>query len=248
MLNKIRISVIVPTYNEESRLPKTLREIDKYLSKQSYDYEIIVVSDGSTDKTVEIVRNLMPEIKNLRVLSFKKNQGKGFGVREGMLAATGEYRLFTDADNSTSIDHLEKMWPLFEKDYDVVIGTRDSRDSRGAKQAVSQPSWKRFLGDLGNIGIQLLVIRGIWDTQCGFKAFTKKAAEDIFKRCKINRWAFDVEALALARKLGYKIAIIPTYWINSPDSKVKLKGYIQFFKELLRIKWNLIFRKYGKYT
>ncbi len=241
----MKLSVIIPAYNEEGRLPKTLREIDKYLSRQSYDSEIIVVSDGSKDRTGEVTEEMMGEIGNLRLIDEKENRGKGYGVRRGMLAAKGDYRLFTDADNSTSIDHVEKMWPLFEKGYDVVIGTRDSRDDKEAKQAVSQSAWKRFLGDLGNIGVQVLAVWGIWDTQCGFKAFSRKAAENIFKRCKIDRWAFDVEVLALARKLGYKIGIAPIYWINSPESKVKLKGYIQFFKELLRIKWNLIFRKYG---
>jgi len=240
----MKLSVIIPAYNEEKRLPKTLREIDEYLSKQSYDSEIIVVNDGSKDRTAEVVREMMPEIKNLRLIDNKENQGKGYVVRQGMLEARGDYRLFTDADNSTSIDHVEKMWPLFEKNYDVVIGSRDSRDTKGACQAVPQPPWKRFLGDIGNIGIQVLVVWGIWDTQCGFKAFSKKAAEDVFKRCKIKRWAFDVEALALARKLGYKIGVVPIYWINSPGSKVKLKAYIQFFKELLQIKWNLIAKKY----
>ena len=240
----MKLSVIIPCYNEEGRIVKTLREIDKYLSLQSYDSEIIVVSDGSKDRTAEVVRGMMSEIKNLRLIDNKENHGKGYVVRQAILEARGDYRLFTDADNSTSIDHVEKMWPLLEKNYDVVMGTRDSRDDKEAKQAVSQPAWKRFLGDIGNIGIQVLVIWGIWDTQCGFKAFSKKAAEDIFKRCKINRWAFDVEVWALARKLGYKIGIVPIYWINSPESKVKLKGYVRFFKELLRIKWNLITKKY----
>ena len=241
----MHLSVIIPAYNEEKRLPRTLKDISEYLSQQDYDSEILVVSDGSTDKTVEVVKNLMPPIKNLKILDFEQNQGKGFAVRQGMLKAKGNYRLFTDADNSTSIDQVEKMWSYFEKGDDVVIGSRDSKDTKGARQAVPQPAWKRFLGNLGNIGVQVVALWGIWDTQCGFKAFTKKAAEDIFKRCKINRWAFDVEVLVLARKLGYKIGIIPVYWINSHDSRVKLKGYTQFFKELLQIKWNLIWHKYN---
>jgi len=240
----MHLSVIIPAYNEEKRLSNTLREINKYLSKQSYDSEILVVNDGSKDRTAQIVKDLKLEIANLKLIDNKLNQGKGAVVRQGMLEARGEYRLFTDADNSTSINHLEKMWPLFEKGYDVVIGSRDSRDIKEACQAVSQPLWKRLAGDIGNIAIQVVLIWGIWDTQCGFKGFTKKAAEDIFKKCKINRWAFDVEALALAKKLGYKIGIVPVYWINAPESRVKLKGYINFFKEFLRIKWNFICHKY----
>ena len=241
----MKLSVIIPAYNEEKRLPKTLREIDKYLKKQDYESEIIVFNDASKDRTAGVVKEMMAEIKNLRLIDKKENYGKGYGVRQSMLSARGDYRLFTDADNSTSIDHIEKMWPYFEKGYNVVIGTRDSRDIKEARQAVSQSLWKRLAGDIGNIAVQVLLIWGIWDTQCGFKAFTKEAAEDIFKRCKINRWAFDVEVLALARKLGYKIGIVPIYWINSPESKVKLKGYIQFFKEFLQIKWNFILGKYN---
>lgn len=241
----MHLSVIIPVYNEEKRLPNTLREIYKYLSVQSYDSEIIVVNDGSEDKTAEIVKQMMAKIKNLRLIDNKENHNKGYVVRQGMLRAEGNYRLFTDADNSTSVDHVEKMWPFFEESFDVVIGSRDPKDVEGACQAVSQPFWKRFLGNLGNIVIQVIAIWGVWDTQCGFKIFTKKSAEDIFKRCKINRWAFDVEVLSLARKLDYKIGIIPVYWINSAESKLKLEAYAHFLKELLQIKWNFIAGKYN---
>lgn len=238
------LSVIIPVYNEESRLPKTLREIDKYLSRQTYDYEIIVVSDGSTDKTVEIVRNLMTEIKNLKILDFKENRGKGFGVRQGMLEAKGDYRLFTDADNSTSIDQVEKMWPEFNKGYDIVIG---SRDVKGAILDPPQP-WIRkvILGE----GFKLFrkIIIGLWrieDSQCGFKGFTKKAAENIFPRSAINRWAFDPEILIIGKLLGYKIKEVPVYWKNDPESKVKFKGMVEMARDLLKIRRNLITKKYA---
>ncbi len=239
------LSLIIPAYNEEKRLPRTLGEIDRYLKNQNYDYEIIVVSDGSTDKTVEVVKNLTSKIKNLKILDFKKNQGKGFGVRAGMLEAKGEIRVFIDADNSTSIDHLEKMLPLFEKKEDVVIGTRDPKDAKGACQAFPQPWWRRKLGDIYNIFVQIICgLWGIWDTQCGFKGFTKKAAEDIFSRCKINRFSFDPEILVIAKKLGYKIKIIPVYWKNEPESKVKFRSMIEMAIDLLKIRWNLITKKY----
>ena len=243
-MEKIYLSVIIPSYNEEKRISSTLLDIDKYLSDQDYSYEIIVVSDGSKDKTAAIVKKFSDLVKNLKLIDNKENHGKGWVVRQGMLAAKGKYRLFMDADNATTIDHFEKMIPLFKKGFKVVIGSRENKDAKGAKQAVSQSFLKRQLGNFGNILIQLLAVSGIWDTQCGFKAFTDKATNDIFKRCLIDRWGFDIEALAIAKKLGYKIGIIPVNWINDPDSKVSLKGYLNTFRELFKIKWNLIIHKY----
>jgi len=245
MPNRIYLSVIIPAYNEEKRLPKTLEVIDEYLKNQSYGYEIIVVNDGSKDRTVEVVRELIPKIKNLIVTGYKKNQGKGYAVRCGMQKAQGEVRLFTDADNSTSIDHVEKMWPEFKKGFEVIIGTRDPRDAKGACQAFPQSWGRRRLGDIYNLLVQIIVgTWGIWDSQCGFKAFTKSAAEKIFPKCKINRFSFDSEFLVIAKKLGYKIKIIPVYWINAPDSRVKFKWMVNMGFDLLKIRWNLITGKY----
>jgi len=238
------LSVIIPAYNEEKRLPKTLEEIDKYLSKQNYDYEILAVNDGSKDKTVEVAKSLLLKIRNLKVTGYKVNQGKGYAVRFGMLEARGDYRIFTDADNSTSIDQIEKMWPEFEKGYDIVIG---SRDVKGAILDPPQP-WLRQL-ILGE-GFKLLrkIIVGLWgieDTQCGFKCFKGKVIEDVFPKCKINRFAFDPEFLIIAKKLGYKIKEIPVYWRNDPESKVKFKWMVNMGLDLLKIRWNLIKGIYG---
>lgn len=243
-MKKIYLSVIIPAYNEEKRISNTLLDIDKYLSKQSYSYEILVVSDGSKDNTGAIVNKFSEMIKNLKLIDNQQNHGKGWVVRQGMLEAKGEIRLFMDADNATTIDHFEKMIPLFEQGFSIVIGSRDKKDAKGAKQAVSQSFLKRMMGNFGNLLIQLLAVSGIWDTQCGFKAFTKKSAQDIFKRCLIDRWGFDIETLAIARKKDYKIGIIPVNWINDPDSKVSLKGYLNTFRELIKIKWNLILKRY----
>ncbi len=236
------LSVIIPAYNEEKRLPKTLKEIDKYLSRQSYDYEIIVVNDGSKDKTAKIVRDLMPGIKGLKLIDNKENHGKGYTVRQGMIKAKGDYRVFTDADNSTSIDQIEKMWPEFKRGYDIIIG---SRDIKGAIIAVPQPWWRIMLGNVFNLIVQMVSgLLGIWDTQCGFKGFTKKAVEDIFPRCRINTFAFDVEVLVIAKKLGYDIKEIPITWVNDPESKVKFKHMINMLIEVFQIRWNLITNKY----
>lgn len=242
---EIYLSVVIPAYNEEKRIGATLLSIDKYLEKQKYAYEILVVSDGSTDKTVDMAHKYKQLVKNLEVIDNLENRGKGAAVRQGMLQATGAYRIFLDADYSTSLDHVEKMWPLFEKGYEIVIGTRDPKDAKGATQAVRQPLFRRLIGDMGNFLIQLLAVRGIWDTQCGFKGFTRHAVEDIFPRLLINRWGFDIEILALARRLGYKIGIIPVYWKNDPRSHVKFTGYLNTFRELFIVRWNLWRNKYG---
>ncbi|MCK4454007.1 glycosyltransferase family 2 protein [Candidatus Parcubacteria bacterium] len=237
------LSVIIPAYNEEKRITNTLKETNKYLSRQSYDYEIIVVNDGSKDKTAEVVECLRPDLKHLRLIDNKKNHGKGYVVKQGLLDAKGKYRIFTDADNSTSIDQIEKMWPEFEKGYEVVIG---SRDIKGSVIAVPQSRWRIMLGNVFNLIVQLVSgLLGIWDTQCGFKGFTKKTVEDIFPKCKINRFAFDVEALVLAKKMGYKIKEIPVVWINSPESTVGFKSMVKMLLEVFQIRWNLISKRYG---
>lgn len=238
----MHLSIIIPSYNEEKRLPKILKFIDQYLRNQTYDYEILVVNDGSKDKTAEVVEGLKAEIRNLELIDNKENHGKGFVVRQGMLKAKGEYRVFTDADNSTSVDQVEKMWPEFEKGFDIVIG---SRDVKGAVLDPPQP-WQRVaLGNLFNLLVQAtLGLWGIWDTQCGFKGMTKTAAESILPKCRIDRWAFDPEILIIGRKLGFKIKEIPVRWVNDPESKVKLKGMIRMLKELALIRWNVICHRY----
>ena len=245
MENQPYLSVIIPAYNEEKRISKTLLAVDEYLQKQAFTYEILVVSDGSKDKTAEIVNNFKKNVQNLKLIDNQANHGKGWVVRQGMLAAQGQVCLFMDADNATSVDHFDKMKPYFDNGSQTVIGSRDAKDAKGAKQAVPQSWLKRQLGNVGNILIQLFAVWGIWDTQCGFKAFSAEAASAIFSKLKIDRWGFDIEALALARKLKYKIDIVPVYWINDPDSKVSLKGYLMTFKELFQIWWWLITDKYN---
>ncbi len=238
----MRLSIIVPAYNEEKRIAKTLEAIDSYLRKQSYDYEILVVSDGSKDKTADVVKGLYSKIKNLRLVDNKLNHGKGYVVRQGMLEAKGEYRLFTDADNSTSIDQVEKMWPEFDKGFAVVIG---SRDIKGAVLDPPQPIHRRLLGDLFRLLTQVLCgTWGILDSQCGFKGISKKAAEAIFPKCRIDRFAFDPEILVIAKKEKFKIKEIPIVWKNDLESKVKFISIFKMARDLFKIRWNMIARKY----
>lgn len=236
------LSIIIPAYNESGRLPKTLEAMNAALQDADYEYEIIVVNDGSKDETANVVRQMESRIKNLRLLDNKKNQGKGGAVRDGMLQATGEIRLFTDADNSTSIDHFLKMRPFFEKGYGVVIG---SRAMRGAKLDPPQPISRQISGKMGNLLIQFMVLPGIWDTQCGFKAFTEKATEDVFPKMKITGWGFDIEALALAKAMGYKLHEIPVHWVNDLGSKVGASAYLQVLVETFKIRLWLWMDAYG---
>ncbi len=240
------LSVIIPAYNEEKRILKTLERITEYLAAQSYAWEILVVIDGAHDATASIVSEYIKRNPKVRLIDRKKNKGKGYTVREGILAVTGTIRLFADADNSTDIGHFDKMKPLFDSGYDIVIASRDEKDVVGATQAVSQPPLKRLLGNLGNLFIQVVAVRGIWDTQCGFKACTAGAAQKIFSVAVIDRWGFDIEMLALARHFGFKIGIIPAHWINDAESHVTLGGYIKVLFETVEIRWNFITGRYGK--
>lgn len=238
------LSVLIPAYNEQKRITGTLLAVDKYLSKQSYTYEIVVMDDGSKDETVNTVKNLQKIVKNLNIMENSQNHGKGYVVRQGMLKSNGQIRLFMDADNATTVNHFEKMIPFFEKGADVVIGTRNQKDAPGAEQAVKQPFYKRLFAMMGNIFIQIMVIPGIWDTQCGFKATTENAAKDIFTRGLIDRWGFDIEMLGIAKALGRKIEKIPVHWINDLNSKVSLKAYFQVLWETVKIRINLTTGKY----
>lgn len=236
------LSVIIPAYNEEDRIEKTLQAIDGYLAKQGYAYEIIVVNDGSKDDTAKVVQGLVPYIKNLRLLDNSENQGKGWVVRQGMLAATGEIRLFTDADNSTSIDHVERMIPEFERGYEVVSG---SRRVPGAVIARHQNFIRENLGRLFNLIVQLIAGLPYADTQAGFKAFTSRAAKEIFSRQTIPRFAFDVEILIIVRRLGFKIKEVPITWINDPKSHVKLKWMVKMLFEVMQVRLNALRGLYG---
>lgn len=245
-LNGPYLSVVIPAYNEEKRITPTLASVYAHLSVQPFTWEILVALDGPKDNTLAVVQAFAAGKPEVRWLDRTVNRGKGFTVRQGMLAAKGQIRLFMDADNSTDISHFDQMKPLFDSGYDVVIGSRDDKDVPGAQQAVPQPFLKRLLGDAGNLFIQLMAVPGIWDTQCGFKGFTAVAAQRIFSVSKIDRWGFDMEALAIARKNKYRIGIIPTRWIDDADTHVNLRDYVSTIFEVLRVRWNLLTGAYQK--
>jgi glycosyltransferase involved in cell wall biosynthesis len=238
------LSVIIPAYNEEKRISRVLHSAYDYLSRQDYSWEVIVVIDGAVDGTLEKIKDFSAGKTGISYIDRKQNRGKGFTVRQGMLQASGRVRLFTDADNSTDISHFDKMKPLFDSGHEVVICSRDSKDAPGARQAVPQPLLKRFLGNGANIIIQALAVPGIWDTQCGFKAFTDQAATRIFSISRIDRWGFDIEALALARRFKFKVGIVPAYWVDDPETNVKLLNYADAFLDALKVRWGLMTGRY----
>ncbi|MBI2451399.1 MAG: glycosyltransferase family 2 protein [Parcubacteria group bacterium] len=245
------LSIIIPAYYEEHRIEKTLRESDKYLRSQKYDYEILVVNDGSKDKTADVVKRLVSEIANLRLIDNKINQGKGSVVRQGMLEAQGQFRLFMDADNSVSLDQVANFFPRLcgaknagSECFDIVIG---SIEVEGAKIEEQSQWYRRALGRFSKYLIRLISgLREIHDSQRGFKIFSEKAALRIFPKQTIARWGFDIEILLIAKRQGFKIKEVPVVWINPPESKVTLKAYIKTFGELLKIKWNDIRGRYAQ--
>ncbi len=239
------LSVIVPSYKEGQRIGDNLLEIEKYLNSQDYSYEVLVVVDGSPDNTAEVARSFQHKVKNLRVIDNPENHGKGYVVRQGLLAAKGQYRLFLDADGSTSIKHLDVFLPELKKGFDVVIG---SRDIQGAYIQVHQPKYREIMGSMGNWLIRIVL--GLWtypDTQCGFKMLNAKAAEAIAKRMVVDRFGFDFEMIILAKKLDFKIKQMPVRWLNEEGSTVGLtgpNGFIQVIIDLFKTKGRLLSEKY----
>ncbi|OIO46577.1 MAG: hypothetical protein COS76_03830 [Candidatus Portnoybacteria bacterium CG06_land_8_20_14_3_00_39_12] len=235
------LSVILPAYNEAKRIAQTLLDIDRYLSRQNYEYEIIVVDDGSRDNTVKVSQQMQSVIKNLKVIDNPQNHGKGYVVKQAMLKAKGKYRLFMDADNSTVIGHLDKFFPWIEKGYQVVIG---SIEVKGAKIEERAAWYRRWLGHLAKLLIRAVLIWGVHDTQRGFKLFSEEVAEAVFPKQTIIRWGFDMEILLIAKKMGYKIKEVAVDWHNPEGSKVTLSAYFKTLVELFKIRWNSLAGKY----
>lgn len=237
MPDDTHLSVVIPAYNEEARLPGTLRHLGEYLAAQPFASEVIVADDGSRDGTVDVTR-ACGNIKNLRIVQHPDgaNHGKGAAVKLGMLAARGRYRLFMDADNSTTIDQIESFWPWFEQGWDVVIG---SRKMAGARIEVHQAWYKEIAGRCGNYFIRRLAVPGIEDTQAGFKMFTGTSADAVFSRQTIDRWGYDIELIAIARQLGYRVREVPIRWVNAPGSKVGFGAYFEVLGEVWRIRRNV---------
>jgi len=230
-----KLSVIIPAYNEAERLPATIDAAYKWLAENlDGGFEIIVVDDGSSDATVRSTHEMISRRPHLKVLEQPENRGKGAAVRRGMLEAKGEIRLFMDADHSTHVREVAKVLPAMEAGSEVVIASRQHPES---DISVSQSWLREHMGQSFNFIMRSIVGLEMQDTQCGFKAFTAKAANAIFTRQKLDGFSFDVELLFLASKLGFKIAEIPVEWINEPNSKVRmLADPALMFMDVLRIR------------
>jgi dolichyl-phosphate beta-glucosyltransferase len=234
----VDLSIVIPAYNEAARITPTLRRLHDYLAAQPLRYEIIVVDDGSTDHTIGVVTTLMASIPHLHLVRQSPNRGKGAAVRAGMLAASGQLRVMTDADGSMPPEQLPKLLgPIVQCRAAIAIG---SRYAPGAKASAKQPLYRVLWSRLANTLIQRSLVPGVRDTQCGFKAFTAEAARDLFASARIDGWAFDLEVLALARRRGFAIAEVGVEWTDDRRSRVNpLKDMIKVVREAFVIRRNL---------
>lgn len=237
------ISVIIPAYNEQSRLPNALRRISQYLQGTEWVFhEIVIVDDGSTDDTAAVAEDLARDRPNVRVLRNPGNRGKGYSVRRGMLEAAAEWRLFSDADLSTPVEELEKLWRAIEQGKDkIAIGSRAiDRSLIG----VHQPGYRETMGRFFNGVMRVTTGLPISDTQCGFKLFRADVAREIFSRQRLERFGFDVEVLYIAFHRGYTIAEVPVRWNHMEGSKVGMLNGLHAFAELAEIRANSLLGKY----
>lgn len=233
-MNETYLTIVIPAYNEESRIGESLKQIRHFLEMRPYASEIIVSDDGSSDKTVTIAKEALQGFPS-KVLDTSKNCGKGAAVRRGMLQGSGKFIIFSDADLSTPIEEASGFLKALESGYDVVIG---SRSISGANVETHQPFWREWMGRFFNCFARMLAFRQIQDSQCGFKGFRHEAAQDLFSRQKIDRFSFDAEIVFLSQRLGYKLLEKPVIWRDSPNSRVKLlSDPLNMFLDLLRIRW-----------
>jgi dolichyl-phosphate beta-glucosyltransferase len=233
------ISIIIPAYNEEKRLPGALQAIREYLRKTSWEFaEIVVVNDGSADRTGEIAR-----AAGARVLENRGNRGKGYSVKHGVLEAQGEWALVTDADLSAPIDDLDRLWTAAAREgAQVAIGSRALDRSL---VGIHQPFFREAAGRCFNVLMRVITGLAFRDTQCGFKLFESRAAREIFRRQRLDGFGFDVEVLFIARQLGYRAVEVPVHWNDVPGTTVSLgRGAAAFLADPVRVRWNGIRGRY----
>lgn len=241
-MNSPKLSIVIPAYNEAGRLPATLERIIAYFDTRSVDYELLVVDDGSSDETAAAAEAIIDRLgERGRVLRNPQNLGKGASVRRGMLAARGARVLFSDADLSAPIEELPKLEQALDAGAEIAIG------SRGVDRSLieeRQSLGRSLMGRLFNLVVQLFAVRGISDTQCGFKLFAAEVVSPIFARTRVERFGFDVEVLALAQRLGVPIAEVPVRWRNSPGSRVTLGQGARAFLDPVRVRFGMLVGRY----
>lgn len=232
----IKLSVVVPCYNEQSRFKKGFLHLYTYLKKQKYKWELIIVDDGSKDETLSLIKKIIDGLKNVKIISYKNNRGKGYAITKGVLASKGQYIFFSDIDHSVPISNIKAFIKYFGKNYKVVIG---SRRVDGAKILVRQHPMRELLGRGFTLLVNFLIYWGIKDATCGFKAFEKQVAKNLFKKLRVYGWTFDAEILFLCNKYGLSVAQVPVSWSDVKGSKVSLKkDIISSLIGLLKIRMN----------
>lgn len=237
-----RYSIVIPAYNEAERIASTLQRVLNYGGEQGWSLELIVVDDGSSDSTTDIVREYGRKSSGVQLLQNPGNRGKGYSVRNGMLHAKGEVMLFSDADLSSPIEEAEKLFAAVENGADLAIG---SRWLRTELQTRRQPMHRQLFGRIFNLLLRIVLGLSFKDTQCGFKAFSRRSAEVLFPLQQIERWGFDPELLFLAQRLGFKVVEVPVAWAHREGTRISpLRDGIRMFGEMLRIRWNAWTGKY----
>jgi dolichyl-phosphate beta-glucosyltransferase len=237
------LSIVIPSFNEELRLPGTLAQISSYIRASKPDTEVIVVDDGSTDRTADVANSFQGEIQRLRVVANDENRGKGYSVRHGMMEARGRIVLFTDADLSAPIEEADKLFAALA-DNDVAIGSRALDRSL---IAIHQSPFREYAGIIFNFVVRAILRLPFVDTQCGFKAFRRDRCRVIFEQQRIERFGFDPELLYLARHHGLRAAEIPVRWAHSPATKVSmLRDSVQMFLDVFIIRWNALAGRYPR--
>ncbi len=229
------LSIIIPAYNEEKRLPDSLKEIIDFADRQPFGIEIMVVDDGSEDGTATLIDEFRSRYPSVSVTR-NPHRGKGHAVKTGMLTARGEYLFLCDADLSMSIDQVETFLPPHQEEgYDIVIG---SREIEGAKR-YDEPAYRHFMGRIFNLIVRIFALRGFQDTQCGFKSFKREAARDVFSLQTMDGFGFDVEVLFIAQQKGYRILELPIGWRHVSNSRISpLRDTFKMFRDVLRVRWN----------
>lgn len=236
------LSIVLPAHNEEGRLPETFRLVDDFIASQSFQVEVVIVENASSDKTLEISREYAAKRKNTLVIH-EDRAGKGLAVKQGMLASSGDFRFFCDVDFSMPIDQIPRFLPPNLEKMEIAIA---SREAKGAIR-YDEPFYRHFVGRMFNLMVAILTLPGIRDTQCGFKCFSAAATRKLFPLQTIDGWAFDVEILAIARQMGYKIVEVPVPWYYRPQSKVNVvKDFIRTAQELVKIRRIIRNRSYER--
>jgi len=239
-----KYSIIIPAYNESARIPATLEAVVSCIRERGWPAEVVVVNDGSTDSTAQLVKDFAKRAPEVRLLENPGNRGKGFSVRSGILSAQGEIVMFTDSDLSAPIEEAERLFAAIANGADLAIGSRWLESGR---QTHRQPLYRQFFGRCFNMVCRMVMNLPFADTQCGFKAFTRSAAQTVFQLQTIERWGFDPEILFIALKRGFRIVEVPVSWAHDERTRMSyLKDGLQMLKELAIVRWNALTGRYSK--